>query len=695
MYQDSFRSVVCRSLSKSLPSKTKESSYPETAQCALPCVVTLQPTVCRNCQGRDWSPSQSNREDRSMVLQKDYLMASSLSRRFAEDLLRGAMDLQDSLAMLEKFQTASRSMRISNKKRRPEACEKSPDNSVFREAMLEASNANKTVARSVSNGLDGQVRNSTDELKKVVKDSFYRKNILSAYSNDEQASVNKSSRYTANKTLISKPNDQKKAAPRSLPSCAPGQPDKSKSPCLVAKLMGLEGLPTHSSNTVKKDETMKTVNSPRALFDIEMPKVQQSDDMNFPYSRKSIVSLYDSNAINELGSKKAIQRGKGIDQPQTRASKDIKVVSHTSRKQQIKETSEMGRSSSDKQKPHLTYRNGEGRKDSKSKTGSASRSNASIVKRPDKKSTIASSTSSSSTCRTRKPVTRKTPNSREKAVPSRSRKNSAIDDIVAYELHREFIQFDGLSTEHSATPSDDSYQSVDWDTQPCTDGVQEDLSESYEPSVATSSAERTDSTNRDGFHPSTHLASTNEVEIKDEMSLLLLSDQSFLTRAAELIGIGASEIDHLVNRYKRIPNPKKAQMENHELYLDIAAEQLERKHRQLNSFCCTAIWGQNYRTAAYFSLEALLTDVRDTARELSSYADDEGGLGATGGDTLYVKLERDLRCADASINSAWDMGWEDWICMEETQRFVRDAGERILSALVEEVALDMCGHIEA
>ncbi|KAF0917337.1 hypothetical protein E2562_017511 [Oryza meyeriana var. granulata] len=288
-------------------------------------------SVCRSCQGRDWSPSQSNREDRSMLLQTDYLMASSLSRRFAEDLLRGAMDLQDSLAMLEKFQAASRSMRVSNKKRRPEAREKSPDISGFREAVLEVSNAKKTVARSVSNGLDGQ----------------------------------------------------------------------------------------------------------------------------------------------------------------------------------------------------------------------------------------------------------------------------------AYELHRVFIQFDGPSTEHSATPSDESCESVGWDS-PCMDGI------------------------------------------------------------------------------------PKAPMENHELYVDIAAEQLERKHRQQNSLCHTGIWGQNCRTATYFSLEALLTDIRITTRKLNSYTDDDDGCGTK--DTLYMKLEKDLRCTDASINSVWDMGWEDWICMEETQCFIGDIGESILSALVEETALDMWVH---
>lgn len=72
-----------------------------------------------------------------MSFNGDYLMASSLSKHFAEDLLRGAMDLQESLAMLEKFQTASQSMRLSNKKRRPKTGEKSPEiDTIIREVLL-------------------------------------------------------------------------------------------------------------------------------------------------------------------------------------------------------------------------------------------------------------------------------------------------------------------------------------------------------------------------------------------------------------------------------------------------------------------------------------------------------------------------------------------------------------------------------
>lgn len=167
-----------------------------------------------------------------------------------------------------------------------------------------------------------------------------------------------------------------------------------------------------------------------------------------------------------------------------------------------------------------------------------------------------------------------------------------------------------------------------------------------------------------------------EIEIKDEISLLLLSDKSFLSRAAEMMGIGS--YDHLFNQYKGTAKPE---MKNRELFLDTAAEQLERKQQ-----CFTGFQSKKRRATTYFSLEALLTDISNGMRKLNTYAVTDA-CGTT--DSLRMKLERDLRCTDASINGVWDMGWEDWICMEETECFVREAGEDILSFLIEEAALDV------
>jgi hypothetical protein len=400
-------------------------------------------------------------------------MGSSLSRHFAEDLLRGAMDLQESLVMLEKFQTVSRSMRQSNKKRRPESGEKSLDVTGIREALFEASVAKKVIPGSVSNRFDGQLRNSTDELKRVIKDSLHR-------TNDEQASFSQSARYTRNSSVLSESTKQKKVVPRSL-SGTPVQPDKSKSPSLVARLMGLEGLPLHKGITAKKDETLKTVSSPRAHFDIEMPKSktlpserlpkqligkdsdrkgkagqeimktiqvkrilkttpsdehkiqQQNVQMNYPYLRTGILPSQNTSAVTEIGSVKSMKREQRASQARTKAPEHVKVAAHVIRNQHIKQNTETNRRSSNTQKYHLTDRREEGRKDTKTKTASASHSNSKVVKNPDKK--LMSSSSTASTCRAMKPVLRRTPgNSRANTASSRRTRNSIIDDLMVSTL---------------------------------------------------------------------------------------------------------------------------------------------------------------------------------------------------------------------------------------------------------------------
>jgi hypothetical protein len=171
--------------------------------------------------------------------------------------------------------------------------------------------------------------------------------------------------------------------------------------------------------------------------------------------------------------------------------------------------------------------------------------------------------------------------------------------------------------------------------------------------------------------------------------LLLLSDKPFLSRAAELIGVGV--YGDLSNQCDRI---SKAGTRNRRLYLDAAGEQLELKHRQQN-----ILWpyarplGRRWRSSssAYLSLEELLRDVSDGVRNLEDgYCSGDARRGSK--DSLDVKLERDLTSsADALISSVWDMGWQGLACVE-AECFVRDAGEEILSLLVEEAALDMCLH---
>lgn len=195
---------------------------------------------------------------------------------------------------------------------------------------------------------------------------------------------------------------------------------------------------------------------------------------------------------------------------------------------------------------------------------------------------------------------------------------------------------------------------------------------------------RISSADGDAINQSTDRTPIKEVEIKDEINLLLLSDKSFLSRAVELIGIDVS--GHLNNQCNRI---SKIEMKNHKLYLDAAGEQLALKHLQQKNLCYTGLQGQKCISSTNFSLVELLRDISNGIRKLNGYSS-EDACGTK--DSLDMKLERDLSCTDTLINSVWDMGWQNLICMEETECFIRDAGEDILSLLIEEAAQDMCQH---
>lgn len=657
-----------------------------------------------------------------MSFHGDYLMVPSLSKHFAEDLLiRGAMDLQESLAMLERFQAASLSMRLlPSKKIRPETGEQSPAiDTIVREVLLRPSNAKQVQV----NGLKQQLSDSTSELKNVVKDSFYKKN-HSLVSNNEQASLtlSQSAWHLPNSYLMPKPAaHQKKSVPMSSPSCAAVRPEKSKTPSLVAKLMGLDGLPSPKAKSTMKDDKIKAASSPRALFDTERPRskrllplllkqeagfgsemprseklppLQSNVQKNSTSSKKGIVGTsYTTGAVHDTASIKPIQRAANVEQARPKSPKEIKIVSSpTGRKQRA---NEINRRSTEKQRPYSGERSRERMNAAKSRAGSASRSAEAVAKQCDRRSVASrSNRTCDSVVKPNSPKPQS--NSKARRVPRRNVKSSTVDELVAYEIEKEILhaldQTDGPSTEHSATPSDEACPSADWDEASSVGDILKDPGEASETSQSAVRDCRISSAgaDADAIHPSTHRAPTREAEIKDEIGLLLLSDKPFLSRAAELIGVGV--YGDLSNQCDRI---SKAGTRNRRLYLDAAGEQLELKHRQQN-----ILWpyarplGRRWRSSssAYLSLEELLRDVSDGVRNLEDgYCSGDARRGSK--DSLDVKLERDLSSsADALISSVWDMGWQGLACVEEAECFVRDAGEEILSLLVEEAALDMCLH---
>ncbi|KAG1335080.1 hypothetical protein COCNU_03G011990 [Cocos nucifera] len=308
MPQDNLRSAVHKSLTKSIPVGFEVGN--ETVQCGTSRRFKSSPSVALEPidrrgrrRGPDPMPFRVKEEEKAMAYQEDsklqllhvsrgaqklnqmidsWSKAPNLdgqSKYFAEDLLRSALDLGESLIMLKKLQNASKRMARMSKKQKPgfiydreqELEQKNSPEALGSKRFEAGGYYNRLQEPRLSVG--GSSRDLDEELKKVIGDSLGRQNLLSLCSDDEKASSSKSARYSQSKVSNGKHSEQKVEAVGFI--CASNQPKKPKAPSLIAKLMGLEEVPSQTAQRVKREEKGKNINSPRHSLDIEMPKARK------------------------------------------------------------------------------------------------------------------------------------------------------------------------------------------------------------------------------------------------------------------------------------------------------------------------------------------------------------------------------------------------------------------------------------
>ncbi|KAF5459031.1 hypothetical protein F2P56_023021 [Juglans regia] len=211
------------------------------------------------------------------------------SKDIAKDLLKEALDLQESLIMLGKLQEASDYMgRLKRKKnekserrRIDEMGIKRTYSSKFGYHKLPEGFQNPRVS------VDGSSRNhNIEELKKVINDSLARQNLLPNPSSEEMGFLTQRDSDTAseipstssNKSLMVHSSDFC-STESSLSSTASQK--KSKTPNLIAKLMGLEELPSKPRHATLQEhlESERISSQRRLLFDIDMPNGSKPQSM--------------------------------------------------------------------------------------------------------------------------------------------------------------------------------------------------------------------------------------------------------------------------------------------------------------------------------------------------------------------------------------------------------------------------------
>lgn len=233
------------------------------------------------------------------------------SNDISKDLLKGALDLQESLVMLGKLQEASKHMAKLKKKQKdkPEldgiAIQRTKSERISEHRL------NRPEFQKPRFSVDGASRDCFDELREVIRDNFARQNLLppscaSEKSRFETRKVELSpdhlpfTRFTSSsdssfekacvgrrKMIISSDvpftsssqssiiQSQEVTAFDSSPRQV--QQEKLDWPNLIARLMGLEEIPRkpHHQTTQKHFENDKVVKQSRPIFEIDSPKAKK------------------------------------------------------------------------------------------------------------------------------------------------------------------------------------------------------------------------------------------------------------------------------------------------------------------------------------------------------------------------------------------------------------------------------------
>lgn len=242
------------------------------------------------------------------------------SKDIAKDLLKGALDLQDSLVMLGKLQEAS--LYMARVRKKPD--EKSESRRID-EMGIKRTNSSTVGDQNFSMGFqkprisaDGSSRNHIEELKKVIRDGLARQNLLPNPITQDMGYLYQRDLGSASEIASTSSNHSLNvhayefdSSDSSHSSKAPQK--KEKGPNLIAKLMGLEDLPSKTSqNTLQKHfERERILNQQRPIFDIDMPKGRktQSTAQKVDSERKTLremldtmqfIGLLSSNSVKEL-----------------------------------------------------------------------------------------------------------------------------------------------------------------------------------------------------------------------------------------------------------------------------------------------------------------------------------------------------------------------------------------------------------
>ncbi|XP_027359215.1 uncharacterized protein LOC113867906 [Abrus precatorius] len=227
------------------------------------------------------------------------------SEDIAKDLLKGALDLQESLLMLRKVQEASQHVAYMKRKQK----EKAERGRIDAKVIDRTAHCNQFGEQSCPMGFqrpwtsaDGSSSSCTEELKKVIKESLVEQNLLATTERLDSTSAFHSTNSSQSSGLW---NDR-----LSDSSFSPTTSRKERVPNLVAKLMGLEEASSRSFPAVmqKQLESQKILNQKRPIFEIDMPKVGKNVEKVNPEQKKTLKEILETTHFSGLLKKNSVRK---------------------------------------------------------------------------------------------------------------------------------------------------------------------------------------------------------------------------------------------------------------------------------------------------------------------------------------------------------------------------------------------------
>lgn len=163
----------------------------------------------------------------------------------------------------------------------------------------------------------------------------------------------------------------------------------------------------------------------------------------------------------------------------------------------------------------------------------------------------------------------------------------------------------------------------------------------------------------------------------DAWRSLLLSSQSFVTRAEDLFSFISSSPTKPENPESQSPNKR--------LYIDCATELIERKSLDALETQCIVLPCPLRISSICISMDNLVSEVCDGIEILSSYWSIESDTSPADG--LYAVLKHDLNPNRGMVGSKlWDLGWNKGFSSDDVEKAVIQLEEIIWSCLIEEVS---------